>query len=150
MKVEIKIPGRLPGLNEVTLANRTNRYVGAKQKKTIDDTICYFIKSQCKVAFTDIVNINCLWIEQNQKRDKDNISSAIKFIQDSLVKCGVLKNDGWKQINRIYHDFKVGKTPGVIVTLETLSGDARKGKANATHTNTDTLSQRKIYTLRRL
>ncbi len=147
--VEIKIPIRLPGLNEVITANRINRYAGAKQKKTIDDTICYFIKTQCKVAFTEPVNISCLWIEKDQRRDKDNISSAIKFIQDSLVKCGVLKNDGWKQINGIYHDFKVDKTPGVIVTLETLSGDARKGKANATHTNTDNVSRRKIYTLRR-
>ena len=91
MKAVIKIPIRLPGLNGVTDTNRANKYAGAQLKKTTDTAIMYFIKSQCKVTFTEIVNISCLWIEKDQRRDKDNISSAIKFVQDSLVKCGVLK-----------------------------------------------------------
>lgn len=45
------------------------------------------------------VFIRYCFYEPNRKRDLDNIAGvAHKFVQDSLVKCGVLENDGWDNI----------------------------------------------------
>lgn len=40
-----------------------------------------------------------LMVEPNIKRDPSNIiASACKFIEDGLIKAGVIENDGWKQV----------------------------------------------------
>lgn len=40
-----------------------------------------------------------LIIEKTKKRDPSNICSAgIKFIEDGLVKAGVIPSDGWKNV----------------------------------------------------
>ena len=107
--IRIVIPGRLPGLNEVNNANRSNRYVGAKLKKETDEMLQLYIKNQCKYRFNKIT-ISFVWYEPNRKRDFDNICSAKKFILDALVKCEVIPNDGWKQLEPIMCDeFAVDK-----------------------------------------
>lgn len=60
------------------------------------------------------------WYEPDRRRDMDNISSfGRKVIQDGLVKAGVLKNDGWKQIARFSDDFFVdAKNPRIEVLIE--------------------------------
>ena len=58
------------------------------------------------------------WIEQNRKRDKDNIAFAKKFIQDALRLAGILKNDGWAEIAGFSDDFQVDpKGYAVIVEI---------------------------------
>ena len=58
--------------------------------------------------------------EPNTKRDIDNISSfAMKVIQDALVKCRVLDNDGWKNIRGFECEFDVdNKHPRIDVVIE--------------------------------
>jgi len=42
-----------------------------------------------------------------------------KFILDGLVQAGVLSNDGWKQIGKVTHDFKIDRqNPRVEVELK--------------------------------
>lgn len=55
------------------------------------------------------ITLKITWYEENKRRDIDNITFATKFIQDALVKCGVLENDGQKQINKVIHDVQVDK-----------------------------------------
>ena len=97
----INIPGKLPGLNDVISANRSNKYVGAKLKKKTEQLLCTYIKSQCKRKY-ERVRIAIAWYEPNKRRDFDNICSGKKFILDALVKSGVIPNDGWKQIDPIF------------------------------------------------
>ena len=113
------IPFRLPGMNDIIAANRWHRMNGAKLKRQTQEDIGMIIKSQCRAVFTETVKLSYTWVEPNRKRDLDNIMSAQKFIQDSLVEMGIIKNDGWKQISGISHKFTVDKDkPGVWVKIE--------------------------------
>ena len=101
------LDNRLPGLNEYTKSCRGNKYGGNNLKKETENEILWQIKTQlCGVKITKKVNMVYTWIEPNKKRDKDNIAFAKKFIQDALVKSGVLKNDGWGEIEG-FSDFFV-------------------------------------------
>ena len=49
----------------------------------------------------------------------DNVAFARKFVQDALVRCGVLKNDGWAQVENFTDAFSVDKkNPRVEVRFE--------------------------------
>ena len=104
----LEIPGRLPGLNEYTDANRRSPYEGAKLKVHAQDQILLAIRKQLKgVRITQPVWLEYHWIEPSRRRDKDNISSAAKYVQDALVKAGVLHNDGWHNVIGATHKFNV-------------------------------------------
>ena len=105
------IYGRLDGLNEYTKANRSNKYKGNKTKQDNEFLVSLHIR-QAKLKRVDKypVTLKITWYEENKRRDIDNITFATKFIQDALVKCGVLENDGQKQINKVIHDVKVDKS----------------------------------------
>jgi len=69
-------------------------------KRETEEYITLMVKQQAKeVKFIEPVSIEYTWYEPNMKRDKDNVAFAKKFIQDSLVSAGVIKNDGWKEID---------------------------------------------------
>ena len=111
------IPGRLPGLNEVTNANRRNRFVGAKLKKDTEDYISLYIKSQCSLKF-EVVSIQYDWYEKDKRRDIDNVSSAKKFINDAMVKCGVIPNDDQRHVKGFTDNFYVDKdNPRIEITI---------------------------------
>lgn len=115
------ILGRLDALNDYTAANRTNPYKGGRMKQENEDTVIWSIRQQLRgVHITKPVIIHYKFYEKNKRRDKDNIlSCAMKFIQDSLVKCKVLKDDGWEEIANFTHEFYVDKeNPRIEVTLE--------------------------------
>jgi len=122
VRCKLTIPGLLPGLNEYIAAERgrQGKYMAAAMKKQAEHAIGYAIKTQLHgVRFTGPVVIRYTWVEPNRKRDKDNIAFAKKFIQDSLVRMGVLQNDGWKQIEHFTDSFAVDpKAPRVEVVIE--------------------------------
>ena len=84
----------------------------------------WFIRSQLRgVRIKKPVTMYYTWYEPNRKRDLDNISSyGRKVIQDALVHCGVIQNDGWKQIlgfaDRFYVDRKEPRIEVVILEDE--------------------------------
>lgn len=49
------------------------------------------------------IKLNINWYEQDNRRDIDNITFATKFIQDSLVRTGILEDDSRKYINQVNH-----------------------------------------------
>lgn len=59
------------------------------------------------------------WVEPNKRRDPDNVAAGgRKFCLDALQQCGVLPNDGWKQILSFADTFEVNAAnPGVMVVL---------------------------------
>ena len=120
VKYTLTIPGRLPCLNDVIEAGRSNRYQGAHLKKRVESEIIWLIRSQLPgIRITKQVNLRHWWYEPNQRRDKDNIISAKKFIWDALVRAGTLKNDGWKEIGDV-RDFVLldEKNPRIVVEIE--------------------------------
>lgn len=115
------IKGKLDGLNKYTAANRTNPYAGGRLKKQNEEIIIWSIREHLRGLIIDKrINIHYKFYEENRCRDKDNIAStSMKFVQDSLVKCGVLKGDGWKEIEGFTHEFYVDKkNPRIEVYLE--------------------------------
>ena len=108
---------RLPTLNEYINAERSNRYAGAVMKKKAEATIALFIKNDRLKPVTVPVTLIYNWRMKNRRCDKDNISFAQKFIQDALVRCGILQNDGWNNIQGFSHDFEVNKQEGVSVEI---------------------------------
>ena len=103
-KYKLTIPGLLPGLNEYIDAERSykGKYKAASMKRQAQNVIGYMIRTQLRgVRFTRPVVIRYLWVEPSRRRDKDNIAFAKKFIQDALVETGVLRNDGWSEIEEI-------------------------------------------------
>lgn len=58
-------------------------------------------------------------MEKNKRRDLDNISSfGRKVIQDALVNCHVLKNDGWEQICGFSDEFRIdAENPRIEVRI---------------------------------
>ena len=52
------------------------------------------------------------------RRDRDNIAAGRKFVQDALVRCKVLQNDGWKGIAGFADDWAVDKArPRVEIVI---------------------------------
>lgn len=119
MKYRFEIKERLPGLNEYTEYNRTNRFAGASLKKKTEERIYYYILEQLKnVKIGKKVFIRFTWIEENGKRDLDNICFAKKFILDALVKAKVLENDNKSHISGFIDNFEYADKSKVIVELE--------------------------------
>lgn len=115
--MKLTIPGRLPGLNEITDAARGNRYASAKMKKEYTELVAWYAKS-ARLPRLKRVDLVFTWYEPHRQRDKDNIMAGQKFILDGLVAAGVLDNDGWNQIGDITHRFRVDRNnPRVEVEL---------------------------------
>lgn len=115
--IKITIPLRLPGLNEYTRANRTSKYEGAKIKAHYERAIgVYLRKARCP-KLRPPVTIDFLWIEENRRRDLDNIAFAKKFILDALVSCGYLEDDNRKVVTAFRDSFAYAKESAVILTI---------------------------------
>ena len=119
MKQIFVVPGRLPGMNEITNSNRGNRYAGAKLKKEAQATVCWAIKESGLTPVTRPFYLHCTWIEPNMRRDKDNVRAGVKFILDALQETGVIRNDGWREVVGFTDSYKVNrKDPRIIVEIE--------------------------------
>lgn len=103
------ISGRLPGTNEYTKFCRTNKNYANAIKAKNEKKVIECLDGIEKVKHYP-VKIKINWYEKNKKRDVDNISFGTKFINDALVKCGILENDGQKQIDELEHVFLTDKT----------------------------------------
>lgn len=119
MEYKLTIPHMLPNLNNYIAAERAHWRKAANMKEEEENKIIAECRTQLRgVRITKPVFIRYLWVEKNEKRDRDNIAFAKKFIQDALIGAGVLKNDGWKEITGFRDDFIVDKKkPRVEVTI---------------------------------
>lgn len=113
------IEGGLPGANEYINAERTNKYKAAAMKREAEAAVVWAAKRDLGgVRFETPVFMAYKWIEPGRRRDKDNIAFARKFVQDALVKCGVLKNDGWSGVSGFSDTFLTDKSrPRVEVEI---------------------------------
>lgn len=114
----LTIKGRLPGLNEYTKACRTNPHAGNQMKRDAQDLVMWHILQQIRGRrFEKPVFILFTFYEQDRRRDRDNVASfARKVIQDALVKCDVLQDDGWDYVTGYLDRFEVDKkNPRIVV-----------------------------------
>lgn len=125
-----QIDGELPAQNEIIEAlNSRSRHVYNDMKRRETDRVAWAVinavpvmagKKKGKVPEFDRVKVQILFIIPNLRKDPDNIIGSQKFILDGIVKSGILKNDGMKQIAGFSHNFKLSrKNPRIIVRLIT-------------------------------
>lgn len=114
IKCEIGI--KLPSLNEYINACRKNKYAGAEMKKRIESDIAYFIAKLPR--FENPIKIHFHWIEGNKRRDLDNVAFGKKFILDTLVKAGKLKDDNRKCVTGFKDTFEYGEETKVTLFIE--------------------------------
>lgn len=119
--ITIEIPIKFVSLNGYVNLCRRNRFESAKYKKDIENEIGIFIRSLPR--FEKPVRIHFHWIEENKRRDFDNIAFAKKFILDALVKSGKLKDDNRKCVVGFTDRFSYGDSTRVMVTIEEVSDD---------------------------
>lgn len=129
MKLEIK--GTLPNFNDYINACRINYYYGSKIKNETEEEIIKQLSNQINKNFDEesVIFMEYKWYEPNKRRDKDNISGfGRKCIQDALVKMGVIKNDGWKNIYGFSDYFDIDKeNPRIEITIfEVKENDTKK------------------------
>ncbi|MDR1463804.1 MAG: RusA family crossover junction endodeoxyribonuclease [Oscillospiraceae bacterium] len=117
----LAILGTLPGLNEYIAAERGGggKYRAAAMKREAERLITMCARSQLRgVRFAAPVTMHYTWHEPNRRRDKDNVAFARKFIQDALVKSGILQGDGWAYVEGFADRFEVdAKNPRIEVTI---------------------------------
>lgn len=119
--MRLVIHGRLDGLNDYITACRTNHFKGAGMKSQNERIVCAEIMRQMRGQhFKRPVVMRYTWYEKNRRRDLDNVSSfGRKVIQDALVRCHVLDNDGWRNIKGFSDSFKVdARNPRIEVEIE--------------------------------
>lgn len=115
-RVTCEIPMKLPSLNEYIRVCRANPYKASNFKKNLELNIGFYLKELPK--FEKPVSIHFHWVENNKRRDLDNICASKKFILDSLVKQGKLKDDNRKCVTAFRDTFEIGSEAKVILEIE--------------------------------
>ena len=110
-----EIPIKLPSLNDYIRQCRANRYAGAVMKKNIEASLFPYIYKL--PHFEKPIEIEFHWVEENKRRDYDNIAASKKFILDALVKFGKLKDDNRKNVCAFKDTFGYGEKAKVILTI---------------------------------
>lgn len=117
MKFTIK--GKLPNLNDYITECRGNKYSANKMKASVENVIVFYIKlAKLRPVTNYPVKLKITWYEENMRRDIDNVTFATKFIQDAMVKAGIITNDGQKQINALEHEVLIDrKNPRIEIEI---------------------------------
>lgn len=114
--MKIEIPMRLPSLNEYINECRRNKFAGAKMKKQVEKDIGWFINKIPKYKRPIFIHFH--WVEENKRRDLDNVCFAKKFILDSMVKAGKLADDNRNFVSGFTDTFEYAKESKVILEIK--------------------------------
>lgn len=112
---KVRIGCRLPSLNEYIAECRNNRYGAAEFKRMIEDRIGLYLIPLPTI--TKPVRIHFHWIEENKRRDLDNIAFGKKFVLDAMVKKKKLPDDNRKYVIGFSDSFEYAKKSSVILEI---------------------------------
>lgn len=116
MTLQFIFNGEFTDLNTYIRAERSNRFMAAKIKKTETERAAWEVIQPEKVVGKAVINFD--WYTKDERKDPDNISFAKKFLLDGMVMAGLLENDTRKCINGFIDCFFVDKdNPRVEVTI---------------------------------
>lgn len=116
MRQTFEVPGRFVSLNEFYKMHPMQQY---STKREHDERVAWSAKAAKLKPVRHRIRYHVLWIEQNRRRDLDNVAFAKKFIQDGLVKAGIIKNDTHHEIAGFSDSFDYdSKNPRIVVTIE--------------------------------
>lgn len=102
MSQRFVIPGRFISFNDFDGMDRFER---REYKKVADEMVWAAVKQFHIRPYSKPIMYSILWVEQSHRRDLDNIAFAKKFIQDGLVKAGIIKDDSGRYIKGFSDSF---------------------------------------------
>lgn len=116
MSRQFEIPGRFVGLNEFY---RMSPHAQNRVKREHDERVAMAAKAAKIRPCRTRIRYHVLWVEENRRRDLDNVAFGKKFIQDGLVKAGILHNDTHHEIAGFSDSFEYDpRNPRIVVTIE--------------------------------
>jgi hypothetical protein len=116
------IQSQLPTLNDYIQKERGGWAAAASIKKKGTEAVQLEVLSQNRSKIDGMVDVELYWIVPDNKQDPDNVFFATKYILDGIVKAGVLREDGRKNIRHISHKIRTIKNYRfVIVKLKAVS-----------------------------
>ena len=109
----------IPTANQYIAAERTHRQRAAAIKRNTETALVAECRKQRARPVADYpVHLNYLWLRRDKRTDKSNVIFGQKFVEDALQTAGVLRNDGWKEIDSIVHEFAIDqKNPRLELTI---------------------------------
>lgn len=118
---------KLPSLNDYIRACRANRYAGSQMKRDVEDGISLYLRGVPR--YKAPVSIAFHWVEENKRRDLDNVAFGKKFVLDAMVKAGKLKDDNRRFVTAFSDSFSYGKQAGVyLIIKEDRNGNTETGR----------------------
>ena len=115
MTIELDV--KVPSLNEYISKCRRNPYEAAKFKREKQSEIAVYLARMPR--FEKPLRIDFTWIEENRKRDLDNVCGCgRKFILDTMVEMGKIPDDSRRFIRGFSDTFEYGKKAKVILHIE--------------------------------
>ncbi len=120
MTIRLWFRGPFPSMNEIVASAKGHGGRGggySRLKKAWTEYVASVARG--KAEFAGQVTVGFLWLEENQRRDPDNIVAAKKFVLDGLVDAGLLLGDRWKNIRSFTDEWAIadGGDPGCYVTI---------------------------------
>lgn len=115
------IPLKLPSLNTYIRKCRANKYDAGRFKREWEDAIGIYLARL--PVFQKPVRIHFHWVEENKRRDLDNVCYAKKHILDAMVKAGKLKDDNRRYVVGFTDSFSYEKEAKVIIDIEEVEGE---------------------------
>ena len=116
--MQFVIPGQLPDLNRII--NTSKRHWGgyAREKRRYTRQVALLAQAAGLRPISRPISIKFTWICKDRRKDKDNVRVGAKYILDGLVEAGVLRGDGWNQIQGFTDHFGIDrKNPRIEVEL---------------------------------
>lgn len=98
--------------------------MAAKFKRDIESAICLFIRRMPR--FEKPIMIHFHWVEENKRRDYDNVAFGKKFILDAMVKARKLKDDNRKCVAGFWDTFGYGKKAFVMLEIYEIEEGMKK------------------------
>jgi hypothetical protein len=121
--IKITIKGEMTDLNTYIKAINGSRFSGNEVKQFETDRVAWEVKNKIKAIQDDQypLKIKYKWFSFDERKDIDNVAFAKKFINDGLVKGGIIKNDSRKYIRSFSDEFYIDKNfPRVEIELESI------------------------------
>ena len=123
MSQKFRVPGPLPGINDIIKMAKRHPQAYAKEKRELTNMV------RVSVIAAGIQPMRCVSVhmthhEAHRRRDPDNIfGGAQKFILDGIVAAGVLPADTAKHVRGISHELGEPDmvNPHIMVRLEELA-----------------------------
>jgi hypothetical protein len=105
-----------PTTNDIIDVARRNKFASAKAKDDWTTALCVAFERAHAKMFDAPVYVEYVWRVKNFARDEDNTTGAQKYINDGLVKAGVVKDDNLKVIvSPVTHWFRQSPTDGFVL-----------------------------------